>query len=93
MAGKYDDNLSGALFKNERKERENQPDYRGSCEIEGVEYWMSAWIKQIGKGERAGQSFMSISFQEKEGQKAKPKAKAAPVNNEVDDDFDDQIPF
>jgi|DEB0MinimDraft_10_1074344.scaffolds.fasta_scaffold425623_1 hypothetical protein len=91
MAGKYDDNLSGALFKNDNKQRENQPDYRGSCEIEGTQYWMSAWIKQIGKGDRAGQSFMSISFQEKEDSKPRAKAKPAPVDH--GDDLDDSIPF
>lgn len=91
MAGKYDDNLTGALFKNDRKDKETQPDYRGSCEIEGTEYWMSAWIKQISKGDKAGQMFMSISFQEKEGGRPKAKAKPQPVDH--GDDFDDKIPF
>ena len=37
---------SGSLFRNERKERDNQPDYNGSVLIDGVEYWQSAWLKE-----------------------------------------------
>jgi hypothetical protein len=52
---------SGALFKNDRKEKPNHPDYTGSAEIEDVDYWLSAWIKDGKKGK-----FMSLSFKPKE---------------------------
>lgn len=48
---------SGALFKNDRKTNANQPDYKGSAQIDGRDYWLSAWIKQ-GKQ----QKFMSLAF-------------------------------
>lgn len=59
----YDNNMRGVLFKNDRKEKDSHPDYKGSCEVNGVEMWLSAWIKEGAKGK-----FMSLSFQPKEDQ-------------------------
>ena len=79
MAYEQRDN-SGSLFKNDKKEKENHPDYKGSCMVNGVEMWMSAWLKNGKNG-----TFMSFSFTPKE----QPKKQSAPVPTE---DFDD-IPF
>jgi uncharacterized protein (DUF736 family) len=65
----YDNNLRGVLFKNERKEKDTHPDYKGSAEVGGVEYWLSSWIK-VGKG---GAKFMSLSFTAKEEAKPDPR--------------------
>lgn len=77
----YDNNMSGALFRNGKKENDKHPDYRGSCEINNEEYWMSAWLKK----DKNGNTYMSLSFQSKEP----PKQVSAPA------DFDDNedIPF
>jgi hypothetical protein len=82
MAFEQRDN-SGSLFKNDRKQTDRHPDYRGTVMVAGVEYWISSWIKQGKNGK-----FMSLSFQEKEDN--------GPVNtvgNNEQDDFDDDIPF
>lgn len=50
-------NNSGALFKNDRKEKETHPDYQGDCTVGGTKYRMSAWLKDGKKGK-----FMSFSF-------------------------------
>lgn len=64
MEKKYDN--SGSLFRNEKKTEANPSwaDYQGSITIEGVEYWLSAWIK---KGQ-SGKNFMSLSVKPKENQ-------------------------
>ena len=41
----YDDTNRGALFKNERKEAETHADYRGSINVGGTDFWISAWLK------------------------------------------------
>lgn len=62
----YDNNMRGKLFRNEKKTEAKHADYNGDCEIDGVEYWMSAWVKEVTKGARAGQKLMSFSFKQKE---------------------------
>ncbi len=80
----YDNNLSGVLFKNDKDGNEKRPDYKGSAEIEGVQYWVSAWIRDGAKGK-----FMSMKYEAKEQQTApKPAQKPAPA-----DDFDTDMPF
>ena len=59
----YDNNMSGVLFKNDKEGNEARPDYTGKCEINGVEYWISSWIKTPKNG---GDKFMSLSFKPKE---------------------------
>ena len=86
----YDNNLSGALFKNTKKEKESHPDYRGECEIIGQKYEIAAWIKDS----KAGNKYMSLSFQvprEKQDNREVPKANQS--NSAPVDDFDDDIPF
>ena len=77
---------SGSLFKNDRKESENHPDYKGTALINGVEMWMSSWLKTGANGTK----FMSFNFQPKE-QQAAPKKAAAPTAPA--DDFLDDLPF
>lgn len=75
MAKEYDNNNSGALFINDRKEKSSHPDFKGSAEIDGVEYWVSAWKKES----QGGKKFISLAFQPKEKQDDLPGK---------DDDFD-----
>ncbi len=56
----YDNNLTGVLFKNDKGDNEKRPDYKGSAEIEGVQYWVSAWIRDGAKGK-----FMSMKYERK----------------------------
>jgi len=81
---------SGSLFKNERKEKENHPDYKGACMVGGVEMWMSAWLKTGANGTK----FMSFSFQPKDQQQ--PATRQAPARQapQAEPDFaDDNLPF
>ncbi|HEY1326260.1 MAG TPA: DUF736 domain-containing protein [Casimicrobiaceae bacterium] len=71
----------GSLFKNDRKEAENQPDYTGKVLIDGTVYRLAAWIKNGKNGK-----FMSLS--------AKPDdEQAKPVSKQAGDAPSDDIPF
>jgi hypothetical protein len=57
----YSNENRGVLFKNDRKDSDKHPDYRGSINVNGIEYWLSAWIREGQKGK-----FMSLSVQPKD---------------------------
>ena len=85
----YDNTNRGSLFKNDRKDDAKFPDYKGSLNVDGTEYWLSAWIKVS----KDGNQFMSLSI--------KPKAPAARQSSEPTrksrdsgfDDMPDDLPF
>jgi len=85
MAYEQRDN-SGSIFRNDRKEKETHPDYKGDAMVNGQMVWMSAWLKTS----TSGKNFMSFSFKPKDQQAAKPVAKSAP---KAEPDFDDDMPF
>lgn len=80
----YDNEKRGSLFKNDRKEKDSQPDYNGTCQIEGVEYYMNAWVKES----KAGKKYFSFSFKPKEAPASAPY-KTVPITDEIDD----ELPF
>lgn len=87
MSDKQFDNTNrGALFKNDKTGgNPNWPDYRGSVNVDGKEFWLDAWIKDGKKGK-----FMSLSIKPKvaKGERTTQNEKPA-----VDDFGDSEIPF
>ena len=84
---------SGSLFKNNKRDKESQPNARGDAMIAGVLYEVSAWTKR----DKNGNPWQSLSFKPKE---ARPAAEPVwgsdlPRNKPADSgaDFDDEIPF
>ena len=78
----YDNTNTGILTRNDKQGNENRPDYRGSINVDGVEYWLSAWIKEGRDGTKlAGQKYMSLSVQPKEARQdyAAPAPAPAPA--------------
>ena len=76
---------SGTLGRNTRREKDTHPTHSGRCIVAGVEYWISAWVKDG----QDGSKFFSLAFKPREEQQpaAQPKQAAA----EFVDDSD--IPF
>jgi hypothetical protein len=95
----YDDTNRGAIFKNDRKESERHPDMKGSLNVEGREYWVSAW-KQVSK---AGKGYMSLSITLKDEQpnrgpsqsqqRDEPRASRKPVQHDYKPLEVEDIPF
>ena len=53
----FDNRNRGVLFRDDRKTKESDRDFSGTIDIEGTEFWLSAWIKTSKKGTK----FMSLS--------------------------------
>lgn len=81
MSGYVPKDNSGSLFINDKKERDSQPDRRGSARIEGVDYWVSGWMKK----KEDGTPWMSMSYQRKDA--AAPAPKKAEPAADMDDDI------
>lgn len=63
----YDNNNSGMLARNERKVQPNHPDFTGQCEIGGVQYWISGWVKDGKQGSKMeGKRYFSLAFKPKD---------------------------
>lgn len=86
MSTQYDNTNRGVLFKNDRKETDKHPDYKGRIDVGGTEYWLDARIKTSSKD---GKKFMSLSVKPKE----QKQAEAAPPAQQARPDFNDEIPF
>lgn len=83
----YDNTNKGAIFKNDRKEKETHPDMKGSLNVGGVDYWVSAWTKN-GKGGK----FLSLSVTVKD-ESAKPSRPDPAQASASADPFGDDLPF
>jgi hypothetical protein len=83
----YDNRDRGALFKNNDKTEETHPDYRGNINVDGAEFWLSAWLKTS----KNGMKYMSLAIKPKEDGAAQSKKPAG--GGARPHDFDDQVPF
>jgi hypothetical protein len=83
----YSNENKGALFVNEKKDSEKFPDYNGSINVGGKEYWLSGWKK---KSEKTGKTFLSLSVREKQ---ETPRQSSEPTRKAKADDFGDDVPF
>lgn len=79
MAGYEHKDNSGSLFRNDRKEKETHPDYKGSCLLNGVKMEIAAWIKESSTGTK----FMSLRFEEPRERGAAPKKSEEVVDEDI----------
>jgi hypothetical protein len=72
---------SGSLFKNDKREKDTQPNAKGQALIGGVEYWVSAWTNDGPRGKYQQLKFERKDKDERRMAEASPKTLA-----EMDDD-------
>lgn len=79
----FDNSNRGSLFKNNDRKSDKHPEYSGSINVGGVEYWLSGWVKQS----KNGNQFFSLAVKPKEAR----EEQAAPTKRI--EDLDSEIPF
>ena len=78
-------NNTGAIFKNDKKTAENQPEYRGNMTVDGQKWEISLWVRESA----AGVKYFSAAIKE-------PYVKPAPVSTsqKIQDATEpDDLPF
>lgn len=81
---------TGSLFRNEKmREGKQDAEYTGSALIDGVEYYVNAWVNEIKSGEKQGKKYFNMQFKPKQqsGGSSSQQTRQAPP------DDDDETPF
>ena len=96
----YDNTNRGQIWGNDKKEKDTHPDFKGSLNVEGVEYWVSGWKRKPDANPRA--PALSFSLKRKDEahnqgyasaqQQFTPAQQPAQPSNDGWDDSD-SIPF
>jgi len=89
----YDNTNKGAIWGNKDKKSEKHPDLKGSINVEGVEYWVSAWRRGPNDNPNAPALKFAITAKEQVHQQGVQQAQQAAAPAPEMDNFDDSIPF
>jgi hypothetical protein len=89
MASTYDNTNSGILARNERKTTDKHPDFSGSLNVAGVDYWLPGWVNAGRAGSKMeGKKYFSLKVTPKDA-----PASSAPRTYADGGFTSDDIPF
>jgi hypothetical protein len=83
-AQEYDNTNRGVLFHNDRKESDKSPGWKGTINIDGAEYWLSAWVKT---SKKAGEKYLSLAVRSKDSESREAKRSKAKEPTDYDDEI------
>lgn len=72
-------NNSGVAFKNNYKERETQPDFKGNVIVNGTPMDVAMWVKK----DKNGNDYFSFSFSEPYVKKDEPQSAPSTSNDDL----------
>ena len=81
----YDNTNRGAMWPNVDRATEKHPDFKGSINVEGKEYWLSGWKKKDGAKPLA--PVVTFRLEEKQRSYTINEEMAAPVDYDLNDDL------
>lgn len=71
----YDNTNTGIIKRNDKGDNPQRPDYKGSLDVDGKQYWVAGWVR---KRKDDGTPFLSIKIEAKEQQPAAAPAASDP---------------
>jgi hypothetical protein len=91
----YDNTNSGMMARNENRKTDKHPEFSGSINVEGTDYWLSAWVNE-GKpgGKMEGKKYFSIKINRKDGYGTTGRTTGGSSSASSYDNYEsDDIPF
>ena len=86
----FDNRDTGALFKNQNKTQDKQPDYTGEYTTQdGQKRRIAAWIRES----KSGKTYMSLKFSDMQAKPPKDFGAVEPEPQPKSDNGFDSIPF
>lgn len=68
---------SGAIFKNDYKQEDKHPDYKGTVDVEGKLFDIALWLNES----KQGKKYFGVKVDEHKEKEAKPDALGEPEND------------
>jgi hypothetical protein len=90
MAQEYDNTNRGSIWPNKDKTEANPnyPDFKGELNVQGLEFWVSAWKRKPDANPKAPS--LTFKIESKDQRQSSPASQGSKPEPE---DFEDSIPF
>jgi hypothetical protein len=75
---------TGSLKANKNKTKDTQPGYKGSANIDGVDFWISAWLNE---DRETKEKYFAFKFERKDAERQPAQSQPAPTHD------DGSVPF
>ena len=89
----YDNTNRGAIWRNEKKEQDTHPDFTGSLNVGGTEFWVSAWKRKEGAGPKSPALSFSVKPKDEEAPTGGRRSSGSTAQPKSDPFPDEDIPF
>jgi hypothetical protein len=99
----FDNSNKGGIWKNDKRESETHPHFKGNAEVGGIDYWVSGWLRNKDGNPNAPAMKFSFTAKETQAHRQPPQqstqmaqakeAVMAGMDKGPHDAFDDDIPF
>jgi hypothetical protein len=90
----YDNTNRGSIWKNDKKEKDTHPDFTGSLNVDGREYWVSAWKRKEGASPKAPALSFSVKPKDEAHDRRRPlEDPREQRRGSMKDQLNDEIPF
>jgi hypothetical protein len=87
----FDNTNRGSIWKNERKTKDTHPDFTGSMNIEGREYFVDGWRRKEGAGPKAPAMTLRVKAKDAQPGGHPDRFRNEPAGSAAR--LDDDIPF